>query len=612
VTVARPSGMAPFVWIDSHTFYTSCSASEWEPPSLIPNPKACVGVLESLASRREKAVGKFIHELAHGDEAELAWLKALVLATLVTIPSCEVCDLPEESLHTMTWSQQNPTHDVRILSAVSADQSRSHEIRILFDRLSKDQLKCWAITALSIGDINLAGGRLQLEKKTLHYLEVRRQPFVKLLIGVSVHEWCTRMERGNCAAGSDQSDESMCAEPSKEPLLQQLVNQLEASSAADKAWLRKFVWDVAKTYLGTRILQKAMEVCAADTKKVLLKGLETNVWAACCSPHANFMLQAGIRWMPVDVWQHFVLQELTGHYVEAAKSDFGCRVLQRLIEHCDYKDLKPLIDEVVGDKQILRELIQHRFGNYVVKHIFEHDSEEGRQQQKVVEELCFVDVVRGYSIYELARHRFASHVLDQALRYSKPACLAQVLEATFSDTRELYLMRDCQFGSFVFKNLQHEVEQGLIPRSTDEGSYRYDLVAKCLLRNADILGILKLSRVATDRLARHPLASSVASSGMSAPVYLWSNEANRGEADSTREIQMYPAGFTLQADAPWQQQPYFPADARHSQHRRRRRRAKTEPQPLSSGASSSTQSAVHAADYPRSPPRHGRRRGLTG
>lgn len=558
-------------------------------------------------------VGKFIHELAHGDEAELAWLKALILASLVTIPSCEVCDLPEESLHTMTWSQQNPTHDVRILSAVSADQSRSHEIKILLDKLSKDQLKCWAIAALSIGDINLAGGNVQLENKTLHYLEVRRQPFVKLLIGVDVHEWCTRMERGNSAAGTVQSDASMRAEPSKEPLLQQLINQLEASGAADRVWLRKLVWDVARTYLGTRILQKAMEVCAADTKKVLLKGLETNVWAACCSPHANFLLQAGIRWMPVDVWQHFVLPELTGHYVEAAKSDFGCRVLQRLIEHCDYKDLKPLIDEVIGDKPILRELIQHRFANYVVKHIFEHDSEEGRQQHKVVDELCFVDAVRGQTIYELARHRVASHVLDQALRYSKPACLARVLEAIFSDTRELYIMKDCQFGSFVFKNLQHELEQALLPQSTDEGSYRCDLVVKSLLRNTDILGILKLSRVANSRLARHPLASSVASNGTSDPAHFWASEANLTESDSTREIQMYPAGFTMQAEPTWQHQPHLPAEAKPSQHRRRRRRARTEqPQLLSNGASSSTPIVAQAADHPRSSPGHGRRRGHTG
>lgn len=621
--MATYTGMGPFVWIDAHTLYAPCNSRDWDCASLIPNPKACVRVLVSLASKRANNIGKFVHELAHGDKTEIAWLKALLLASLVTIPTCEASGLPEEGLHTLSQAQhQDPTRDVRILRAVSADQSRTDEIRKLLDDVSdgsnggRDKLKCWAITALTIGDINFAGGIIQSENSTfiagLKHLEVRRQPFVKLLNGVGIHEWCSRMECGDCIAATHATDERSRAGPSsKEPLLQQLISELEAGTADDRIWLRKLMWDVACTYTGTRILQKAIEVCAAETKRVLLHGFEGNVWAACCSPHANFMLQACMRWMPADAWQHFVLRELSGHYVEAAKSDFGCRVLQRLMEHCNYKDLKPLIDEVVNDKQTLRELIQHRFGNYVVQHIFEHDSEEGRQQQKVVEELCVVDVSRGQNIYELARHRVASHVLDASLRYCKPACLCQVVEAMLSDSKQLHVLRDCQFGSFVWKNLHQVLEQALSPPpSSDEGLYRCDLVVKALRRNSEVLGILKLSQVALSKVAQHPVASSddsVAWNGTYAPLGLWLGEAQWSKAQATWENHSQPAGFVMQAGSPWpEQQLSDHVGPRHSRRRARwaHRRARKERESPWSGEGTSAASGAQSAAHPFSSRRH--------
>ena len=55
----------------------------------------------------------------------------------------------------------------------------------------------------------------------------------------------------------------------------------------------------------------------------------------------------------------FLFEEMSGHAVTAARHRYGCRVLERLLEHCPSSQTAPLIEEVLLGTQ---QLCRHTFG----------------------------------------------------------------------------------------------------------------------------------------------------------------------------------------------------------------------------------------------------------
>jgi len=48
---------------------------------------------------------------------------------------------------------------------------------------------------------------------------------------------------------------------------------------------------------------------------------------------------------------------------------YGCRVIQRMLEHCKEEQKKPIYREVF--ERVL-DLTKDQFGNYVISHVLEH------------------------------------------------------------------------------------------------------------------------------------------------------------------------------------------------------------------------------------------------
>jgi len=69
----------------------------------------------------------------------------------------------------------------------------------------------------------------------------------------------------------------------------------------------------------------------------------------------------------------FIINELSQHgpggAAQAAQHRFGCRVIQRLLEHCGAEQLAPFVKELVADAV---PLSAHPYGNFVVLHLLEH------------------------------------------------------------------------------------------------------------------------------------------------------------------------------------------------------------------------------------------------
>lgn len=146
------------------------------------------------------------------------------------------------------------------------------------------------------------------------------------------------------------------------------VDQAEESTSPSLQSLRGRVWALSKDAKGCWLVQQALEDAAGDEERTTLAlELKGHVWKAMQCPHANFVLQRCITTMKPNALQ-FIIDEIQSA-TQAAKHRYGCRVMERLIEHCLPEQVEPLVDDLLVDAAAL---CTHVFGHYVMQHLLEH------------------------------------------------------------------------------------------------------------------------------------------------------------------------------------------------------------------------------------------------
>lgn len=123
---------------------------------------------------------------------------------------------------------------------------------------------------------------------------------------------------------------------------------------------------------GSRQVQDAFENASCDQEReALASELVGHVWEALKCMHANHVVQKCITTIRPQAAQ-FVIDELSHHgpkgILQAARHRFGCRILQRLLEHCTEEQMYQIIEVLLNDAV---ELSSHAYGHYVMQHIFE-------------------------------------------------------------------------------------------------------------------------------------------------------------------------------------------------------------------------------------------------
>lgn len=56
---------------------------------------------------------------------------------------------------------------------------------------------------------------------------------------------------------------------------------------------------------------------------------------------------------------------------------YGCRVIQRVLEHCTEEQKRPVLDQL---HMHIKTLVVDQYGNYVIQHVIEHGSMEDRDR----------------------------------------------------------------------------------------------------------------------------------------------------------------------------------------------------------------------------------------
>jgi len=77
---------------------------------------------------------------------------------------------------------------------------------------------------------------------------------------------------------------------------------------------------------------------------------------------------------------------------------YGCRIIQRILEHCLPEQTSGLLEEM---HEHTERLLHDQYGNYVVQHVLEHGRADDRSR--------IVAQVRG-KVLPLSQHKFARYV----------------------------------------------------------------------------------------------------------------------------------------------------------------------------------------------------------
>jgi len=246
---------------------------------------------------------------------------------------------------------------------------------------------------------------------------------------------------GSPEVANDLGDPADLAEDQKRS--SELIARLEAAGASERRvlidWLIAGGHTLALSQHGCRVVQKALEVAGGSGRDRLAAELESHAAELYQSLHGNYVLTKMVEVMPPATLGGMInmLEEQGPSAV--ARHRFGCRVLERLVQHCSEKEIGGLMDKLIAD---CGALCRHPFGNFVVQVLLEHGSPIRRAC--ILQQLLEV-------VPNLAMHRTASHVVEKALYYSdeqgQSAIVSSLLQAPSPNS--LLDVAGNRYGSFV-------------------------------------------------------------------------------------------------------------------------------------------------------------------
>ncbi|CAK0788833.1 unnamed protein product, partial [Prorocentrum cordatum] len=134
---------------------------------------------------------------------------------------------------------------------------------------------------------------------------------------------------------------------------------------------------LSKTADGCRRVQGALKSALKPDQKAIVHELKGHVCELLESPHGNHVLQLAVELLPPDAVD-FVCSEILQRWSAAdlARQPYGCRVLERLIEHFPRGRLECALRDILGNVETLSG---DQYGNFVIQHLLEHGDDAQRR-----------------------------------------------------------------------------------------------------------------------------------------------------------------------------------------------------------------------------------------
>lgn len=105
----------------------------------------------------------------------------------------------------------------------------------------------------------------------------------------------------------------------------------------------------------------------------------------------------------------FIIDDVLKSIAPLSCHPYGCRVLQRILEHC----LEPQKSDILDALQLCHKtLLDDQYGNYVIQHVLQYGRVSDRQS--------ILEIIIAGGLLTLSRQKFASNVVEKLLKYGTP------------------------------------------------------------------------------------------------------------------------------------------------------------------------------------------------
>ncbi|XP_073009776.1 pumilio homolog 2-like isoform X1 [Typha latifolia] len=195
---------------------------------------------------------------------------------------------------------------------------------------------------------------------------------------------------------------------------------------------------------GCRVIQKAIEVVDEDQKTKMVMELDGHIMRCVRDQNGNHVIQKCIECVPQDSIQ-FIISTFYDQVVTLSTHPYGCRVVQRVLEHCDdAKTQQIVMDEILKSVCMLA---QDQYGNYVVQHVLEHG--KPHERSSIIKKLAG-------QIVQMSQQKFASNVVEKCLAFGGPTerqILINEMLGTTDENEPLQAMMKDQFANYVVQKV---------------------------------------------------------------------------------------------------------------------------------------------------------------
>lgn len=156
---------------------------------------------------------------------------------------------------------------------------------------------------------------------------------------------------------------------------------------------------------GNHVIQKCIEVMSSKVKKAL--AIEERGVSGDAKGTDNNGKQTRSQFLSSEI--DFVVDDVLNNVASLSCHPYGCRVLQRILEHCIEEKKVAALDEI---RKCHKTLLDDQYGNYVIQHVLQF----GRQSDR--ESILKIVVAGG--LLKLSKQKFASNVVEKLLKYGTP------------------------------------------------------------------------------------------------------------------------------------------------------------------------------------------------
>ena len=137
----------------------------------------------------------------------------------------------------------------------------------------------------------------------------------------------------------------------------------------------------------------------------------------------------------------FILNAFKGQVKELSMHPYGCRVIQRILEHTANCHKQAILDEL---RSCSTDLVQDQYGNYVIQHVMQHGYEPDRN--------LLVKEVQSH-LLEFSQHKFASNVVEKCLQYANKRDRDDMIWTIINVTFDMNSPVDAKTGHCVLESM---------------------------------------------------------------------------------------------------------------------------------------------------------------